>query len=333
MPGSSPAAPVRLGLLSTARINEHILPAARACEDVVVTAVASRELSRAERYAADHGIPRAFGSYQEMLDADGLDAVYISLPNQAHVEFSEQALRAGKHVLCEKPLARTRAQAERAFRAAEQAGRVLTEAFMYFHHPQTSRIKSLISSGAIGPLRLIRAAQSFRVDDSGDVRLSRQLEGGALMDVGCYCVHLARYLAGEPSRVYGEQRCNDDGVDLTFSGTLRFPDDVIAQLDAGLDVPRRDLLELVGAEGIIDVDCPWGEGEDPGIVIRRDGRTQRLLSERVDPYRLQMEDFVAAVRGERGPRLSREDGVSQAAAIEALLASAETCQPVTLRAA
>jgi predicted dehydrogenase len=330
MPESETRAAIRLGVLSTARINELMLPAARACAGLEVLAVASRDADRARRFAATHGIPRAYGSYDELLADEEIDAVYISLPNRLHVEWSERALRAGKHVLCEKPLARTRQEAERAFDVAAESGRTLAEGFMYFHHPQTSRVRSLVSSGAVGRLRLIRAAQSFTIMAADDVRLSSELEGGALMDVGCYCVHFARFLAGEPERVYGEARLGADGVDLTFSGVMRFAGDVIAQFDAGLDVPRRDFLELVGTDGTIDVSAPWGEGEDPGIVITRGGRPQHLRSERVDPYRLQLEDFMSAIRGERAPRLGRGDAIAQAAAIEALYASAEHGEPVGL---
>jgi predicted dehydrogenase len=319
---------VRLGVLSTARINDLMLAAARACERVQVVAVASRELARARQLAGKYGIARAYGTYDELLDDADVDAVYIPLPNRLHVQWSERALSAGKHVLCEKPLARTREEAQRAFDLAAGSGRILAEAFMYMHHPQTPRIKALVQDGAIGPLRLIRGAQSFTVASQGDVRFARELEGGALMDVGCYCVHFARFLAGEPLRVYGEQRLNDDGVDLTFSGVMRFDGDVLAQFDAGLDAPRRDLLEIVGSDGTIDVEAPWGEGEEPSIVIRRDGETQCLQSERVDPYQLQLDDFAAAIAGERAPRLGREDAVAQAAAIEALYASADRCHPV-----
>ncbi len=323
---------IRLGVLSTARINDLILPAARACEHLEVVAIASRELSRAQRYAAEHGIERAYGSYDALLEDGALDAVYVPLPNALHVEWSERALTAGKHVLCEKPLARSRREAGRAFDVADGAGRILAEAFMYRHHPQTPCIKSLLEAGAIGPLRLIRASQRFRVDQDGDVRFFRELEGGALMDVGCYCVDFARFVAGEPTRVYGEQRLNDDGVDLLFSGTMRFANDVLAQFDAGLDVPQRDHLELVGADGTMEVHDPWmsGEAEKPAILIQRDGETERIATEGPDAYQLQLEDFAAAINGERAPLLGRDDAVGQAAAIEALYASADAGRAVAL---
>jgi D-xylose 1-dehydrogenase (NADP+, D-xylono-1,5-lactone-forming) len=317
---------VRLGVLSTARIDQLMLPAARSCERVEVVAIGSRRLERAQQYAAEHEIERAYGSYDELLKDTELDAVYIPLPNSLHVEWSERALSAGKHVLCEKPLARSRAEAERVFEAAERAGRILAEAFMYRHHPQTPAIKSQLEAGAIGPLRLIRASQTFPIDEGSDVRLFRELEGGALMDVGCYCVHFARFIAGEPERVYGEQRRNPDGIDLLFSGTMRFAGDVVAQFDAGIDVPRRDFLELVGSDGTMEVHDPWmgGEGEEPAILIHRDGDTERIDTDRVDAYKLQLDDFAAAISGERAPLLGRDDATAQAAAIEALYASADS---------
>jgi D-xylose 1-dehydrogenase (NADP+, D-xylono-1,5-lactone-forming) len=323
---------IRLGVLSTARINELLLPAARASEHLEVVAIASRELARARQYAAEHDIERAYGSYTELLTDDELDAVYIPLPNGLHVEWSERALGAGKHVLCEKPLARSRAEAERAFETAERAGRILAEAFMYRHHPQTIQIKSLLQAGAVGPLRLIRAAQSFPIERADDVRLFRRLDGGALMDVGCYCVHFARLIAGEPERVYGEQRLNADGVDLLFSGTMRFAGDLLAQFDAGIDVPQRDFLELVGGDGTMEVHDPWmsGEGPEPAILIHRDGDTERVVTDRVDAFQLELEDFAAAIRGEHAPLLGRDDATAQAAAIEALYASADSGCPVEM---
>jgi|SRR5579862_206670 len=329
MSGSNP---VRLGILSTARINELILPAARACEHVEVTAVASRDPARAQQCAAAHGIERALGSYDELLEDQDLDAVYIPLPNSLHVGWSERALASRKHVLCEKPLARTASEAQRAFEMAGRHGLILAEAFMYRHHPQTELIRTLLDAGTIGPLRLIRASQSFPIETADDVRLFRELEGGALMDVGCYCVHFARFIAGEPERVFGEQQLNEDGIDLLFSGTMRFAGGVLAQFDAGIDVPKRDFLELVGAEATLEVHDPWlaGDGEEPAILIHRGGETERVETERVDAYQLELEDFALAVQGEREPLLGREDAVAQAAAVEALYASADAGRAVRL---
>ena len=169
---------VRWGFLSTANINDKLLPGAEASPDVDVVAVASRDAGRAEAYARERGIERAYGSYDELLADPEVEAVYISLPNSMHVEWSIRALEAGKHVLCEKPLSRHPEDVERAFDAAEKAGRILMEAFMYRHNPQTKRLVELVESGAIGRLRLVRAAFSFPLDDASNVRLNAELEGG-----------------------------------------------------------------------------------------------------------------------------------------------------------
>src|SRR5436190_11712739 len=171
---------MRLGILPTARINRAVLTGARLSERVEVVAVASRDSARAEAYAHEHDIERAHGSYEALLEDPGVDAVYISLPNSLHVPWSIRALEAGKHVLCEKPLDRRPEEVERAFDAAGRAGRILTEAFMYRHHPQTKRLAELVASGAIGALRLVRSSFSFTVADEANVRLSAELDGGSL---------------------------------------------------------------------------------------------------------------------------------------------------------
>jgi D-xylose 1-dehydrogenase (NADP+, D-xylono-1,5-lactone-forming) len=238
------------------------------------------------------------------------------------VPWSIRALEAGKHVLCEKPLARTAADAEDAFDRAEHAGRLLTEAFMWRHTPQTRRLTELVAEGAIGRLRLVRAAFSFFLDNPENVRLLADLDGGALMDVGCYCVSGARLLAGEPERVYGEQTLGPGGVDVAFAGTLRFPDDVVGQIDCGFVLPSRDELEAVGEEGSLFLDDPW-HGRQPVIELRRGGEVERIEVERVDAYRAELENLSDAIRGVGEPLLGREDAVGNARVIEALYRSAE----------
>ncbi len=217
------SAKVRWGFLSTARINRRILAAAEKSELAEVVAVASRDADRAEAYAVEHGIPRSHGSYEALIEDPDVDAVYISLPNSLHAEWSARALAAGKHVLCEKPLTRSPEDAEKAFDAAERDGRILMEAFMWRHSPQTAKLVQLVEGGVIGELQLVRATFSFPLEGRRNIRLDPDLDGGALMDVGAYCVSAARLLAGEPERVYGEQVIGDSGVDVLFTGVLRFP--------------------------------------------------------------------------------------------------------------
>jgi len=313
---------IRLGLLSTAHINRLVIPAAQASEKVELVAVASRDQHRAEEYAARWGIERAYGSYEALLADPDVDAVYISLPNHLHCEWSIRAVEAGKHVLCEKPLSRQAADVERVFDAAERAGRLVTEAFMYRHHPQTARLVALVREGAIGELRLVRSAFSYALYDPENIRLRPEAEGGGLMDVGCYCVSASRLLAGEPERVFGEAYVGPSGTDWVFAGLMRFPGDVLALFDCGTSLPERDELEAIGTEGSLFLDDPW-HCREPVLELRRDGGVERIELDPADPYRLELENLAAAIHGEAPLLLGREDAVAQARALEALHRSAE----------
>ena len=319
---------MRLGVLSTARINRLLLAGARETDRVEVTAVASRERSRAESYAREHGIERAYGSYEELLEDGSLDAVYIPLPNSMHVDWSVRALEAGKHVLCEKPLSRRPDDVERAFDAADRAGRILAEAFMYRHNPQTARLKELVAEEAVGRLRLVRAAFSFTIADEANIRLAAELDGGALMDVGSYCVSGARLLAGEPEKVFGVS-VEERGVDTVFAGTLVLPGEVFAEIDCGFRLPLRDELEVVGTDGSIFLDDPW-HCRRPVIELRREDGVEEIALEPVDSYRVELENLADAIEGRAEPLLGRDDSLGQARAIDALYRSAETGQAVTI---
>jgi D-xylose 1-dehydrogenase (NADP+, D-xylono-1,5-lactone-forming) len=322
-------APMRLGILSTAHINRLVIPPAHESDKVEVVAVASRDQQRAEEYAAKWEIPRAHGSYEALLEDGEVDAVYISLPNNLHCEWSIKAVQVGKHVLCEKPFARRAADVEEVFDAAERAGRLVSEAFMYRHNPQTARLVELVRSGAIGQLRIVRAAFSYSLYDHDNIRLRLDVEGGSLMDVGCYCVSGARLLAGEPESVYGSAYVGPSGTDWVFTGSLRFPGDVLALFDCGTSLPDRDELEAIGTEGSLFLDDPW-HARVPVIELRRDGDVERIELEPVDSYRLELENLSDAIAGEAPLLLGREDAVAQARALEALHHSAESRAPVDL---
>ena len=229
--------------MSTARINAAVIPGLKESPESELVAVASRTDERAAEYAREWDIPHAHGSYEALLADPDVDAVYISLPNGPHVEWSIRALEAGKHVLCEKPLTRHPADVERAFDAADRAERLLMEAFMWRHHPQTHRLAELVHGGAIGELRLVRATFSSPIG-AEDVRFDPALAGGALMDVGCYCVSGSRLLAGEPLEVSARQVLSPSGIDVRLAGTLVFPGDVLAQIDCAFDLPLRQGLEV-----------------------------------------------------------------------------------------
>jgi predicted dehydrogenase len=313
---------MRLGLLSTADINEMLI--AGAPDEVELAAVASRDGARARAYAAEHGIPRAHGGYEALLADDEVDAVYISLPNRLHHEWTLKALAAGKHVLVEKPYSRRAAEAEEAWDAAAAAGLVLMEAFMYRHHPQAAKARALVADGAIGRLRAIRATFSFRLDDSSNIRMLADLDGGARMDVGCYCVSGSRLLAGEPERVFGEQVVGPTGVDVDFLGTMRFPGDVVAQFDASFSLPKRQRLEAVGEEGTLVVEAPWRVDWGGRLLVNG----EPVPVDEADSYRRELQNFAAAVEGRGEPLLGREDALAQARTIEALYRSAESGEAV-----
>lgn len=321
--------PVNWGILSTARINGLFLAGARQSPDVKIVAVASRDAARAESYAREQRIERAHGSYEALFEDTDVEAVYISLPNSMHVEWAVRALEAGKHVLCEKPLSRRTKDVQLAFDTAERHQRLLMEAFMYRHNPQTLRLVDLVRSGAVGRLRVVRAAFSFAARDPANIRLSAELDGGALMDVGCYCVNSLRLIAGEPGRVGAEQVIGGDGVDVVFAATMRCPDDVLAQFDAGLALATRDELEVVGEDGSLFLDDPW-HCREPVIELRRNQGVERIEVPVADSYRLEAENFSAAVRGQATPLLGRADALGQARAIEALYEAAESAQTVAV---
>jgi D-xylose 1-dehydrogenase (NADP+, D-xylono-1,5-lactone-forming) len=323
------ADPVRWGIVSTADINRKVIPPAQASPKVDLVAVASRDLSRAEAYARDWSIPRAVGSYEALLDDPEIEAVYISLPNTLHCEWSIRALEAGKHVLCEKPLSRHPDEVAAAFDAAERSGRLFMEAFMYRHHPQAARLVELVRGGAIGELRVVRSVFSYGLYDEANIRLQTDLEGGALMDVGCYNVSGSRLLAGEPERVYGEAWYGPTGTDWVFTGTLRFPGDVLGIFDCGTAVTNRDELEAIGSEGSLFLDDPW-HCVEPVIEVRREDGIERIELERANPYRLEFENLSDAIRGEGTPLLGRDDALAQARVLEALHRSATSGEPVSL---
>jgi D-xylose 1-dehydrogenase (NADP+, D-xylono-1,5-lactone-forming) len=319
--------PVRWGILSTARINRLVIPAARASEKLELVGVASREQARAEEYARQWEIPRAYGSYEALLADDQIEAVYISLPNNLHAEWSVRSLEAGKHVLCEKPMGKRAAEIEQAFDVAERAGLLLSEAFMYRHNPQARRLRELLDEGAVGEPRIARARFGFALFDTANIRLRPDVEGGSLMDVGCYCVNGLRLVAGEPELVFGQQLVGPSGTDWVFTGSLRFPGDVFGFFDCWTSLPERDELEILGSEGSLFLDDPWHAGR-PVIELRRDGEVERIELEPADTYRFELENVSDAIRGEGELLLGRADGVGNARALEALAASASKGVPM-----
>jgi len=314
--------PVRWGILSTAGINGALIPALRESAYAELVAVASRDQERAREYAKEHGIERAFGSYEALLADDEIDAVYLPLPNSLHVEWSIKALDAGKHVLCEKPLDLSPAEVERAFDAAERNARLLMEAFMWRHHVDTIAMQELVAGGEIGEVRHVRAAFSFTLPAGDNIRRRPELQGGALMDVVCYPISAVRLFAGEPEAVRARQVVGPTGVDLRIAAMLDFAGDVTAFVDGAFDLPGRSVVEVVGSERVLVATWPFAPRVQPTIELRAGGEVEARPVSSDNRYRRQVDNFSQSIRGEATPLLGRDDAVGQARVLTAIAESA-----------
>lgn len=326
------SATLRWGLLGTAHINRRLIPAMRAARRSVVSAVASRDAERANTYAHDWAIPVAHAGYESLLRDTTVDAVYIPLPNALHVEWTLRALDAGKHVLCEKPLALAAEDVDRVDAVARARERVAAEAFMYRHEPLIARVLELVNDETIGPLRTISSGFTFLQSRQPDVRLDLALGGGSLWDVGCYAVSVARLVAGtEPTEAFGYAATTPGSVDETFTGLLRFPRDVVATIHSGFREPYRTWLEIAGADGVLRVANPFKPVPRDEIVCQIGDEVRRVPVEGSPLlFVRQVEDFVAAALDGRPPVVSLQESRGNAAALAALYASAKARQPVQL---
>ena len=285
---------LRWGLLSTARINRRLVPAIRAAERADLVAVASRSQSSADAYAADWEIPHAHGSYSALLADDDLDAVYISLPNSLHAEWAVKAAEAGKHVLCEKPLALTVSECNQIISAAESAGVVAMEALLYLHHPLLQKARTMVQDGAVGRVDFVRGSFSFVLDRPADVRWKSELGGGSLRDVGIYPVSFIRWIAGEPESVFGWQVLGESGVDVTFAGLLHLAGGALGCFDCSFRQQFRAQVEVVGAEGSLVVERPFLLGNQSRIVLQRGFDEEQIQVAGADAYRCEVEALTAA---------------------------------------
>lgn len=261
---------LRWGVLSTARIGlKSVVPALQRARNGEVVALASRDEARAREAADTLGIPQTFGSYEALLASPDVDAVYIPLPNTLHKPWALKSLAAGKHVLCEKPLGVTADECLELGRAAGEAGLKVMEAFMYRFHPRFKKLQELLAAGTLGELRTIYSAFSFPLENRQDIRWQPDLGGGALYDVGCYCVNASRTLArAEPVQVAAFAGF-ENGVDGSMAGLLRFPNGVTASFDCALTATRRDVLELTGTEGTLRLEQPFSLGEEETVLLER----------------------------------------------------------------
>ena len=319
------------GLLSTARINQDLIPPLIASKRTRLLAVASRSQSAADTYALKWNIPRAHGSYDSLLNDPEIDVVYNSLPSDMHAEWTIKALRAGKHVLCEKPIALTLTEMDAMTQAAKETGLVLAEAFMYRHHAQTLRIKEMIDGGELGKIQLIRGAFTYTLEPQDHGRWLTQAGGGSIWDVGCYPISYARTMLGaEPVEVFGWQNLSEGGSDLTFIGQLRFKDGVYAQFDSGFMSPLRSMMEIVGSEAVLNIPNPFKPGFDNEIYLTRKEKTETIKIAGGELYIGEVEDMCDAILHGKAPLVSLEDSRKNTAVITALLESARSGRSVVL---
>jgi xylose dehydrogenase (NAD/NADP) len=319
------------GLLSTAQINRALIKPIHASKRNRLMAVASRSQSSADAYALEWKIPRAHGSYEALLADPDIDILYNSLPNHLHTEWTIKALRAGKHVLCEKPLALTVDEVDAIATTVKETGRTAAEAFMYRHHEQTVKVKEIVDSGSLGKLRLIRGAFTFSLDREGNYRTIKEMGGGSLWDVGCYPISYARMLVGEePLEVFGWQVKGPNGIDETFAGQLRFPNDVLFQFDSGIKSPFRTFMEITGQEATLYIPTPFKPGRKNEICIHRGDEQEIVKITGQELYCGEVEDLADAILLGTPPRVSLADSRANIATILACLESAASGKPVLL---
>lgn len=324
---------VRWGLLSTANINRRVIPAIRASRRGELVAVGSRTRERAEAYAREWEIPRAFGSYDEMLASGAVDAVYVSLPNHLHAEWSIKAMERGVHVLCEKPFAPTLEEVDAMIETAEKSGRVLAEAFMYRHHPQMKIVGEWVRAGRLGDVSVVRGAFSFTIDDRDNVRLVPEYGGGSLWDVGVYPLSFAQYvMGGPPQRVTGAQWLGESDVDEVFVGQMHYAGDRFAQITSGFRMPFHTSAEVLGTEGRLFLNRPFvGVDEEARLLFYPpDGPPEAIDVPEKELYLGEIEDMHAAILDGAPNYLTLAETRNHVRTVLALYESAALQQPVDL---
>ena len=329
---------VRWGVLGTARIADAQVRAIQPAGNSELTAIASRDLSLAQEWASKRGVPQVFGSYDEMLASDAIDAVYIPLPNGLHKEWTIKALQNGKHTLCEKPLASNAAEVREIIAAAEGTGLKTMEAFMYRFHPLMSRLVDLLRGGAIGTPKIIRASFGFDLKDPNDIRWRADLAGGAIMDVGCYCVNVSLLLAGGPPlSASAHATWAPTGVDEALVGTLEFPNDLLATIDCSFrtGVTLQQSLTISGTGGLITVVQPFRKGSGPAMITldKADGGDDPGYIEAIEipetyQNHLMIEHFADAVLNDTPVAYTLQDSLNNMIVIDALKESARTGKTV-----
>ena len=322
---------LRWGLLSTANINNALIPPLKSSKRNKLLAVASRSQVKADAYAHEKKIKRAYGSYEALLADPEIDVIYNPLPNHLHAEWTIKALQAGKHVLCEKPLALTPAEVDAISDAASRTGKLVAEAFAYRSHPQTRKVKEIIASGKLGKIKFVRGSFTFVLTKPEDIRWDPLMGGGALWDIGCYPLSFIRcVLDAEPMEVFGWQVTSPSGIDEVYAGQLRFPGEIYFQLDCSFKVPSHEFIEIVGDEATLSVPHPYNNGSNRTLYLTQAGKASLIPVKGPNPYAAEVEDLADAILLAKPATVSLADSRCNTAAILALLESAKTGKPVSL---
>ena len=322
---------VRWGVLSTAKIGtQKVLPAMQQGQYCEIAAIASRDLAKAQADAARLGIPKAYGSYEELLADPEIEAVYNPMPNHLHVPWSIKAIEAGKHVLCEKPIGLSAAEAQELLDAARQHPQIkVMEAFMYRHHPQWLRAKQIVDAGGIGELRTVHSFFSYFNDDPSNIRNMAEIGGGGLMDIGCYNISISRFIFGaEPQRVLGIVEYDPTfHTDRLASGILDFGRGT-ATFTCSTQLTSYQRVNIYGTTGRVEIEIPFNAPQDQPCryvvddASALDGSGCRVVTLPVaDQYQLQAEAFSRAVREEAPDARGLDDAIANMRILDALFAS------------
>ena len=325
---------VRWGLVSTANINRRLIPAIRASSRGDLVAVASRRQASADAYAAEWNIPQAYGSYEALLTSGRVDAVYVGLPNHLHADWTIRALEMGIHVLCEKPFALSLADVDRMADAARDNGRVLAEAFMYRHHPQTRAAGDWVRSGRLGDLAILRGVFTFSMDNRDNIRLVPEWGGGSLWDVGIYPLSYAQFLLGEPPVwVFGDQWTGSSGVDESFAGTLHYSSGAIAQIISAFRTPWTTHFDIMGTKGRLVMNRPFTgiEGDERRLTfIDAGNHAHEIPVEEKELYIGEVEDMHNAILDGRPNLIGLDETRNHVRTVLALYESARRGERVFL---
>lgn len=316
---------LRWGILGTGNIAAKFADQLNQASHGELVACGSRKQSSADQFAQQHG-GKGYGSYEGLVSDPHVEAIYVSLPNSLHAPWSIAGLEAGKHVLCEKPLAASTAEVEQMFATADATGMKLMEAFMYRQHPVVKEVLNELQGGIVGNIKIIRSHFTYqRPDSSEDIRYQPELGGGGLLDVGCYCINFMRAIAGaEPERMHIQTHQHPTGVDDVAVGTLSFPDGTLGVFSCGMTVQADRTTTVAGSDGYLQIDTPWFSGGSYQ-VIRTDETEDRQVGQSEMLYALQADHFADVIAGNAAPLISRQDSLGNVRVLETLLQQVETC--------